>query len=67
MQGRSTEEVDMGSDHRAVEVILELTMQKKRSKRRKRTKAVAWERVKHDEFRAKTDELVQSTEFSQDV
>ena len=63
----STEEVDLGSDHRAIEVVLELAEQKKRRKQRKRAKTVAWQHVKVDEFRMKTDELIRSAGITQDV
>ena len=63
----STNDVDLGSDHRAVEVHLELAKQKKRCNQRKRTTTVAWEQVDVDKFRVKTDELVRIAEFSGDV
>jgi len=63
----STEDVDLGSDHRAIEVTLEIGKQKKRCNQRKRKTNIAWEHVDIDEFRVRTDELVRSAEFSGDI
>ena len=59
--------MDLGSDHRAIEVVLELAEQKKSRKQRKRAKTVAWQHVNVDEFRMKTDELLRSAGITQDV
>ena len=63
----STGEVDLGSDHRAIEVVLELTGPKKKRQHSKRTKTVAWKSVNEDMFRTKASELLQNAELSRDT
>ena len=66
----STREVDMNSDHFAVEIILDLTTQKKKKrklKQRRNAKLVSWKNVDLEQFGAKTDELVQRCDFEGDL
>ena len=63
----STGAVDLGSDHKTVEVFLEIARQKQRCRRQKRPKTVAWKSVNGDAFRSKTDELARCAELSADM
>ena len=60
-------EVDMNSDHLAIEIILELTQRRKKRKEQRGAKPVSWKDVNLAQFSAKTDELVRSCEFSDDL
>ena len=63
----SIKEVDMNSDHFAVEIVLELTMKKRKRKERCGVKPVSWKSVNLEEFSSKTDELLRSCDFQGDV
>ena len=63
----STCEIDMNSDHLAVEVYLELTPKKKKNKKRPGAKTVSWKTVNLEEFGVKTNELVQNCSFEGDL
>ena len=63
----STGEVDLGSDHRGVEVILKLVQRRKKHGQRKQPKTAAWKSVNEDVFREKTDEIVQNAKISRDL
>ena len=62
----SNGDVDLGSDHRAIEVIVELTQQKKR-RRKKQMKHVSWKSVNTEEFTVKTDELTRNAGLSDGI
>ena len=63
----STGMMDLGSDHRAVEVALEFSRRKVKHRKGKRSRMVAWKSVKTDEYRTKTDELIGSLDACEDA
>ena len=63
----STEMVDLGSDHRSVEVVLELSGRRAKPRKGKRPKMAVWKNVKIDEYRTKTNELAGSLDVCGDA
>ena len=60
-------EIDLNSDHLAVELHLELTRKRKRLKKHRGAKLVSWQSVNLEQYGAKTDELVQNSDFVDDL
>ena len=63
----SVDIVNMGSDHRAVKVRMEMSTKRPKKGQRKRNKAVAWTDVNGEVFRTSTEELFRESQLSENL
>ena len=63
----SVDEVNMGSDHKAVKVRMEITTRRSKKSQRKRNKPVAWTDVNGEMFRTKTEALLRENQLSENL
>ena len=63
----STMDLDMNSDHLAVEVVLQLAPRRVKRKQRSAKKILSWKSVNVEQFASKTGELLQSSDFEGDM
>ena len=63
----SVDEVNMGSDHRAIKVRMEIDTKRSKKDQRKRNKPVAWADVNGEVFRTKTEELLRENQLSENL